>query len=106
MIKSQKEIFIDFLQFCIGATQDFLGSLVKADWKIMYDIAKKQALLGVVFDGVQKLPKEAAPCQDLLMTWFGQCQRIKRRNVIINEATAKIYERIKAEGFRCCILKG
>ena len=99
-----------FLQFSLEQSdgKDFLSgeALADFDWDSFYRFAKKQALVGVVFDGIQKLPKEVAPNQDLLMTWFGQCQRIKRRNVVMNEATAKIYEKIKAEGFRCCILKG
>lgn len=76
------------------------------DWELFYRFAKKQALLGVVFDGVQRLPKEVAPKQDLLMTWFGQYQKIRMRNMLLNEATVKIYKKIKAEGLRCCILKG
>ena len=110
MKKNDFDRYFRFLQFSLGLSdgKNFLSgeALADLDWDSFYRFAKKQALLGVVFDGVQKLPKEAAPCQDLLMTWFGQCQRIKRRNVVMNEASAKIYERIKSEGFRCCILKG
>ena len=106
MKKSQKEIFFDFLQFCIGATQDFPGSLVKADWKIMYDIAKKQALIGVLFHGIQQLPKELAPDEDLLMTWMGMAQRIKQQNMRLFMDSAKVCKNFKGVGFRNCILKG
>ena len=105
-MKSQKRIFFDFLQFCIGATQDISGSLVKVDWKIMYDIAKKQALIGVLFHGIQQLPKGLAPDEDLLMTWMGMAQRIKQQNMRLFMDSAKVCKNFKEVGFRNCILKG
>ena len=33
-------------------------SLKEADWKELYAIAKKQCLVGVLFDGIKKLPAE------------------------------------------------
>ena len=106
MMKSQKRIFFDFLQFCIGATQDIPGSLVNADWRIMYDIAKKQALIGVLFYGIQRLPKELAPDENLLMGWIGMAQRIKQQNMRLFMDSAKVCKNFKDAGFRNCILKG
>lgn len=104
------EIYFRFLQFSLGLYdgKEFLSgeALVNFDWNAFYLFCKRQTLVGVVFEGIQRLPKEAAPNQELLMTWFGQSQRIHKRNVLLNEATAQIYNKIKAEGFRCCILKG
>ena len=45
MLKQQK-IFFDFLRFCIGSAKDIPGSLKEVDWKELYRIAQKQALLG------------------------------------------------------------
>ena len=39
-------------------------SVKDADWKRLYTIAKKQALIGVLFHGIQQLPKEMAPGAD------------------------------------------
>lgn len=69
MLKQQK-IFFDFLRFCIGSAKEIPGSLKEVDWKELYAIAKKQALLGVLFYGIQRLPKELAPEQKLLMQWM------------------------------------
>ena len=54
----QQKIFFDFLRFCIGSAKEIPGSLKEADWKELYAIAKKQCLVGVLFDGIQRLPKE------------------------------------------------
>ena len=60
MLKQQK-IFFDFLRFCLGSVKEIPGSLKEADWKELYAIAKKQALLGVLFYGIRQLPKELVP---------------------------------------------
>lgn len=48
MLKQQK-IFFDFLRFCIGSAKEIPSSLKEVDWKELYAIAKKQALLGKLY---------------------------------------------------------
>ena len=60
-ILKQQKIFFDFLRFCIGSAKEIPGSLKEVDWKELYAIAKKQCLVGVLFDGIQRLPKELVP---------------------------------------------
>ena len=76
---SQQRIFFDFLQFCIGSVADIPASVKDADWKVLYAIAKKQALLGVLFYGIRRLPKELAPEQKLLMQWMVMAEQIRKR---------------------------
>ena len=99
-------IFFDFLRFCIGASSEIPKSIEGVDWHELYNIAKKQALIGVLFHGIQQLPKELAPDEDLLMTWMGQAQRIKQRNVRLFMDSAKVGKNFKQVGFRNCVLKG
>lgn len=106
-MKAQQRIFFDFLRFCIGATTEGIPESVKdADWGVLYGIAKKQALIGVLFHGIQQLPKELALDGDLLMTWMGMAQRIKQQNMRLFIDSAKVCKNFKDAGFRNCILKG
>lgn len=105
-MKSQQRIFFDFLRFCIGAVEEIPESVKDANWKVMYDIAKKQALIGVLFHGIQQLPKELAPEGDLLMTWMGMAQRMKQQNMRLFMDSAKVCKNFKNVGFRNSILKG
>ena len=57
-VKKQLQIFFDFLRFCIGSDSEISSSLKEVDWKELYAIAKKQCLVGVLFDGIKKLPAE------------------------------------------------
>ena len=103
---SQQRIFFDFLRFCIGTTSEIPASVKDADWKVMYDLAKKQALIGVLFHGIKQLPKELAPDADLLFKWMGIAQKIRQQNIRLFIDSAKVSKKFKQVGFRNCILKG
>ena len=105
MLKQQK-IFFDFLRFCIGSAKEIPGSLKKVDWKELYAIAKKQALLGVLFHGIQRLPKELVPKQKLLMQWMVMADQIRKQNIRLFLDSVKVCLNFENEGFANCILKG
>ena len=102
----QQEAFFDFLQFCIGSVEKIPASIKEADWKVLYAIAKKQALTGVLFHGVKQLPKELAPDAGLLMQWMGIAQNIRLQNIQLFLDSTKVCKKFKQVGFRNCILKG
>lgn len=105
MLKQQK-IFFDFLRFCIGSAKEIPDSLKDADWKELYRIAQKQALLGVLFHGIKRLPKELAPEQKLLMQWMAMAEMIRKQNIRLFQDSVKVCQNFKNEGFAICILKG
>lgn len=105
MLKQQK-IFFDFLRFCIGSAKQIPGSLKEVDWKELYAIAKKQALLGVLFHGIQQLPKELAPEQKLLMQWMVMAEQIRKQNIRLFQDSVKVCQNFENKGFANCILKG
>ena len=105
MLKQQK-IFFDFLRFCIGSAKEIPGSLKEADWKELYAIAQKQALLGVLFHGIRQLPKQLAPEQKLLMQWMVMAEMIRKQNIKLFQDSVKICQNFENEGFANCILKG
>ena len=105
MLKQQK-IFFDFLRFCIGSAKEIPDSLKEADWEEIYAIAKKQALLCVLFHGIQRLPKESAPEQKLLMQWMAMAEMIRKQNIRLFQDSVKVCQNFENEGFPNCILKG
>ena len=87
--------------------------VAKIDWRQLYNFAFRQALLGFCFDGIERLTKEFSEElkqnsieRDLLMTWMGAAQQIRRQNVKVNAVAGKLYSKFREDGLRCCILKG
>ena len=106
-MKKQLQIFFDFLRFCIGSAKEIPGSLKEADWKEIYAIAKKQCLVGVLFDGIKKLPAEYVGMKkELLLQWMAESQMLEKANVRLNDAAIQVSEWFRKKGFRTCILKG
>ena len=106
MLKQQK-IFFDFLRFCIGSAKEIPGSLKEVDWKELYAIAQKQCLVGVLFDGIKKLPAEHVGMKkELLLQWMAESQMLEKTNVRLNDAAIQVSEWFRKKGFRTCILKG
>ena len=99
-----------FLRFSLGLEGEVKGLLDGRkgtfDWDACYQFAKRQTLVGVLFDGIQRLPKELAPARPLLLRWLSDSESIRRRNMRMDRASAYIYNKVSAAGFRCCILKG
>ena len=111
MIKTSA-IFL-FLNYCLGKKVDMSMVVAKIDWRQLYNFASRQALLGFCFDGIERLTKEFSeelkqnPMErDLLMTWMGSAQQIRRQNMKVNAVAGKLYSKFREDGLRCCILKG
>ena len=107
VVSKQHQIFFEFLRFCIGSAKELPDSMKEADWKELYRIAQKQCLVGILFDGIQKLPPvEVGMSKDLLLQWMMQCQMLEKANVRLNDAAIQVSEWFRKKGFRTCILKG
>ena len=103
----QLQIFFDFLRFCIGSAKDIPSTLKDADWKELYAIARKQCLVGILFDGIKKLPAEHVGMKkELLLQWMAESQMLEKANVRLNDAAIQVSVWFRKKGFRTCILKG
>ena len=83
------------------------------DWQELYSFASKQALLGLCFEGIERLGKEYPEelrlnpiGRELLMTWMGKAQQIRRQNMKVNTVASKLFSMLREDGLRCCVLKG
>ena len=106
-------VIFDFLKYSLGAKGDMSNVVAGMDWRLLYEFASKQAMLGVCFDGIERLGKEYPEelkqnpiDRNLLMTWMGAAQQIRRQNMKVNGVAGKLYSMLRKDGLRCCILKG
>ena len=102
-----------FLKYCLGYKEDMSKVVAGMDWQMLYSFASKQALLGLCFDGIERLGKEYPEelrlnpiGRELLMTWMGKAQQIRRQNMKVNAVASKLFSMLREDGQRCCVLKG
>ena len=102
-----------FLKYCLGYNIDMGKVIAKMDWRQLYTFVSNQAIIGFCFDGIERLGNEYSeelkknPIErDLLMTWMGKAQQIRRQNTKVNTVASKLYSMLREDGLRCCILKG
>jgi len=63
--------------------------------------------VGVLFDGIKKLPAEHVGMKkELLLQWMAESQMLEKANVRLNDAAIQVSEWFRKKGFRTCILKG
>ena len=102
-----------FLKYCLGNKVDMNNVVVDINWRQLYTFASNQAIIGICFDGIKRLGNEYSeelkknPIErNLLMTWMGAAQQIRRQNMKVNVVASNLYSMLRGDGLRCCILKG
>ena len=110
---TQSSANLSFLRYCLGGKADLSIVVAKIDWRQLYSLATKQTIIGICFDGIERLGKEYPEelkqnpiGRELLMTWMGATQQIRRQNMKVNMVASKLYSMLRTDGLRCCILKG
>ena len=105
--------YFAFLRYCLEKKRNMSRVIAGMNWQALYSFASKQALLGLCFDGIERLGEEYPEelrlnpiGRELLVTWMGKAQQIRRQNMKVNVVASKLYSMLREDGLRCCILKG
>ena len=105
--------FFAFLRYCLGYKGNMSKIVARMDWQELYSFASKQALLGLCFEGIERLGEEYPEemkrnpiGRELLMNWMGKAQQIRRQNMKVNVVAGKLFSMLREDGLRCCVLKG
>ena len=105
--------FFAFQRYCLGYKGNMSKIVARMDWQELYSFASKQALLGLCFEGIERLGKEYPEelkqnpiGRELLMNWMGKAQQIRRQNMKVNAVAGKLFAMLREDGMRCCVLKG
>ncbi|MDO4800558.1 MAG: nucleotidyltransferase family protein [Prevotellaceae bacterium] len=100
------QLFFELIRVVIGI-QDTLSRTPSAqEWKQLYDMAKKQSLVGICFAAVQRLPEDMRPPEMLYLTWMGMAAKIQQRNEVVNKQCVELQKRLSADGFKSFLMKG
>ncbi|MCD7713761.1 MAG: nucleotidyltransferase family protein [Prevotella sp.] len=98
--------YFEFLRFSLIDGYPVPRDLATMDWRALYNFGVRQALTGVLFLGIKKLPEGIAPPNDLLMQWVMAADRIRRQSMRASNVAIEAFRMFGEAGFRCCLLKG
>ena len=99
-------LFFELLQIAIGNSERLSHAPTTEEWRELYTLAQKQALVGIAFRGVEQLPMEQRPPRALLMQWYMATERIKALNEEMNQKALAVANKFLEEGFPGVVLKG
>ena len=100
------QLFFELIQVALGTRVCLSHSPTGEEWKVLYEMAKKQSLVGVCFAGVQKLQTQRQePPEMLYLTWMGMAAKIQQRNETVNRQCVELQKRLSAEGVKSSILR-
>ena len=101
-----QELFIELLQISIGTRKCFSRVPNAIEWNAIYAEAEKQAVLGVIMDGIECLPDNQRPPKIMLLQWIGMVQMMEQTYNIHCEHAKKLFNSFLVAGFKSCLLKG
>lgn len=101
-----QDAFFKLIKLALGTCDDENVLLDESGWKTVYEMACKQALAGIVIDGVERLPMEQKPSYDVLMPWIGLVAKLEERNKRMNQLTVMVCDKFEDVGMGAVVLKG
>ena len=112
-MKETDKLFFELIRVAIGTADSLSHTPSNKEWKALYDMAKKQSLVGVCFAALRRLGADAyegfariGMSEMLYLTWMGMTAKIQQKNQTVDEQCVALQKRLSADGLRSCILKG
>lgn len=103
---SGKSLFVELLQQSVGTRVQLSRVPTVHEWEKVLEEAVRQAVVGIMVSGMEKLPDNQRPPQMLLLQWIGICQQIEAQNVVTTKACQQLCEQLEKDGLVACVLKG
>ena len=102
-----EQLFFELIQVALGVRICLSRTPNDMEWKALYDMAKKQSLVGVCFAGVQRLQQQRQETPEMLyLTWMGMAAKIQQRNEVVDQQCKELWNVLHEAGFDAAVMKG
>lgn len=99
-------LFFELIRIALGRQETFSRTPTDEEWHELFEEAKRQTLVGVLYDGLCRLSTNEKPPHQLLINWHATAQKIICDNKRLNHDTVWVSQRWEKLGYRNVILKG
>ena len=102
-----EQTFWELLKAGLWERQPVMNAkLSNEQWTEVMKYAKQQALFGVLFDGIERLPFELQPNKDITLKWFWKVKKIEQFNRFQNHILVEFVSRLRERNVHALLLKG
>lgn len=98
--------YFKLLRFSLELEDCFEEKLSPEDWRKIFEFSFRQALLGVVYNGVKRLQGEFAPPFETAVKWTASAEKVRGMNKTFYSECKRLTELFEAHGRKTLILKG
>ncbi len=75
-------------------------------WMQVFNLARQQSVLGIVLCGIDQLPEQFLPSEELMLRWVAEVDRIERVNVQADKAVESVFRMFRSAGLHPVLMKG
>ena len=106
-IRELDNLFFELLRVAVGQQGCLSHTPTNNEWRELYVMAEKQAVLGICFHGIERLHEQKqTPPQNVLFEWIGAVEYIKWKNALLNNRCVELQKKLEDSGIKSSILKG
>lgn len=98
--------FFELAQLSLDTREKLSNSPSGQEWFALYKESERQAILGLMLIGINKLTTEQRPPKELLLKWIATGETIRQRNIIVNQRCVQLANLMKDADLKYCIIKG
>ena len=100
------DLFYELIQVSLGRREILTRTPSTQEWSALYKESERQAILGVILLGLERLPDNQRPPKELLLNWIGIGEVIRQRNKLVNKRCRELIKLLTESNKRYCLLKG
>lgn len=99
--------YLEFIRWSLHHTDTAPSFISEIDWQELLSFAKKQTIIGIYWQGIQRLGDVAnKPSEDDVMDWMGEYTKIVRRNTKTDDAVAWLAKFMRSNNIGSFVFKG
>lgn len=101
-----EELFFELLRVVLFRQELLSRNPSSFEWEQLYSIANKQALLGVCFSAISRLPNNQRPPSDLYNMWLAQTAQIVQQNELHTKVLVRVSSYLEGKTIDAVFMKG
>lgn len=99
-------LLFELIQVALGTRDRLSHGPNAAEWVALYQESQRQAVVGVMVDGLECLPQDQLPPKEMLLQWIGLVQMNESACRLHQERARELTTLLDDAGYRSCVLKG